>query len=117
MDEIHPELLKDLDVVGLLWLTRLYNIVWSSGTVSLECQTGVVVPLFKKRDQRVCSNYRGITLPGKVYSRVLEKRVRLLVEPGIQEEQWGFHPGRGTLDQLYTLARVLEGTWEFAIPV
>ena len=51
--------------------------------------TGAVVPLFKNGDQRVCSN-QGITLlnlPGKIYSRVLEKRVRLLVELQIQEEQ------------------------------
>ncbi|KAI3355820.1 hypothetical protein L3Q82_004382 [Scortum barcoo] len=28
-----------------------------------------------------------------------------------------FRPGRGTVDQLYTLRRVLEGLWEFAQPV
>ncbi len=28
-----------------------------------------------------------------------------------------FRPGRGTLDQLYTLSRVLEGSWEFAQPI
>ncbi|KAK3549447.1 hypothetical protein QTP86_001448 [Hemibagrus guttatus] len=120
VDEICPEYLKSLDVVGLSWLTRLCNIVWQSGTVPLDWATGVVVPLFKKGDQRVCSNYRGITLlslPGKVYSRVLERRVRPLVEPRIQEEQCGFRPGCGTLDQLYTLHRVLEGSWEFAQPV
>ncbi|KAK3555124.1 hypothetical protein QTP86_010013 [Hemibagrus guttatus] len=68
----------------------------------------------------MCSNYRGITLlslPGKVYSRVLERRVRLLVKPQIQEEQCGFHPSRGTLDQLYTIRSMLEGSWEFAQPV
>ncbi|KAK3545682.1 hypothetical protein QTP70_010761 [Hemibagrus guttatus] len=120
VDEIHPEYLKPLDVVGLSWLTRLCNIAWRSGTVPLDWETGVVVPLFKKGDWRVCSNYRGITLlslPGKVYSRVLERRVRPLVEPRIQEEQCGFQPSRGTLDQLYTLHRVLEGSWEFAQPV
>ena len=76
--------------------------------------------LFKKGDRRVCSNYRGITLlslPGKVYARVLERRIRPIVEPRIQEEQCGFRPGRGTLDQLYTLHRVLEGSWEFAQPI
>ncbi|KAK3542821.1 hypothetical protein QTP70_004326 [Hemibagrus guttatus] len=80
VDEICPEYLKSLDVVG------------QSGTVPLDWATGVVIPLFKKGDQRVCSNYRGITLlslPGKVYSRVLERRVR----------------------------PVLEGSWEFAQPV
>ncbi|KAK3523485.1 hypothetical protein QTP86_033979, partial [Hemibagrus guttatus] len=92
VDEIRPECLKSLDVVGLSWLTHLCNIAWRSGTVPLDWATGVVVPLFKKGDWRVCSNYRGITLlrlPGKVYSRVLERRVR----------------------------PVLESSWEFAQPV
>ncbi|TWW67426.1 HEAT repeat-containing protein 3 [Takifugu flavidus] len=120
VDEIRLEFLKALDVVGLSWLTRLCNIAWTSGAVPLDWQTGVVVPLFKKGDRRACSNYRGITLlslPGKVYSGVLERRVRRIVEPRIQEEQCGFRPGRGTVDQLYTLSRVFEGAWEFAQPV
>ncbi len=68
-----------------------------------EWQTRIVVPLFKKGDQRVCANYRGITLlslPGKVYSKVLERRVRPLVEPQIEEVQCGFHPGHGTTTSL-----------------
>ena len=71
VDEVRPEFLKALDVVGLSWLTRLCNIEWTVGTVPLDWQIGVLVPLFKKGDRRVCSNYRGITLlslPGKVYS-------------------------------------------------
>ncbi|TWW53801.1 hypothetical protein D4764_0263840 [Takifugu flavidus] len=28
-----------------------------------------------------------------------------------------FRPGRGTVDQIYTLSRVFEGAWEFAQPV
>ncbi|KAK3550822.1 hypothetical protein QTP70_005747 [Hemibagrus guttatus] len=63
VDEIRPEYLKSLDVVGLSWLTRLCNIAWWSGTVPLDWATGVVVPLFKKGDRRVCSNYRGNTPP------------------------------------------------------
>ncbi|TWW78160.1 R2DM Retrovirus-related Pol polyprotein from type II retrotransposable element [Takifugu flavidus] len=85
VDEIRPEFLKALDVVGLSWLTQLCNIAWTSGAVPLDWQTGVVVPLFKKGDRR--------------------------------EEQCGFRPGRGTVDQLYTLSRVFEGAWEFAQPV
>ncbi|KAK3512562.1 hypothetical protein QTP70_017239, partial [Hemibagrus guttatus] len=85
VDEIRPEYLKSLDVVGLSWLTCLCNIAWRSWTVPLDWATGVVVPLFKKGDRR--------------------------------EEQCGFRPSRGILDQLYTLHRVLEGSWEFAQPV
>ncbi|KAI3374830.1 hypothetical protein L3Q82_021372 [Scortum barcoo] len=72
-------------------------------------------------DRRVCSNYRGITLlslPRKVSRQGTGERIwRPIVDPRIQEEQCGFRPGRGTLDQLYTLHRVLEGLWEFAQPV
>ena len=103
MDEVRPEFLRALDVVGLSWLTRLCSIAWTSGTVPLDWQIGVVVPLFKKWDRRVCSNYRGITLlslPGKVYLGVLERRIRRIVESRIQEVQCGFRPGRGTVDQL-----------------
>uniref|UniRef100_A0A8C1ILG2 Reverse transcriptase domain-containing protein n=1 Tax=Cyprinus carpio TaxID=7962 RepID=A0A8C1ILG2_CYPCA len=120
VDEIRPEYLKSLDFVGLSWLTRHCNIAWQSGTVPLEWQTRVVVPIFKKGDRRVCSNYRGITLlslTGKVYGRLLERRIRLIVEPWIQEEQCSFRSGHGTLDQLYTLAGMLEASWEFTQPI
>ena len=120
VDEIRPEMLKALDAVGIAWLTRLFGVVWREGSTPLDWQTGVVVPLFKKGDQRVCSNYRGITLlsiPGKAYARVLERRLRPMVEHRIQEEQCGFRPGRGTTDQLFSLSQIFEGMWEYAQPV
>ncbi|KAI3357643.1 hypothetical protein L3Q82_016052 [Scortum barcoo] len=122
VDEIRPEYLKSLDVVGLSWLTCLCNIAWRLGTVPLEWQTGVVVPLFKKGDRRVCSNYRGITLlqpprEGLRQGTGEENSADSRPSDWIQEEQCGFRPGRGTVDQLYTLRRVLEGLWEFAQPV
>ncbi|KAI3364540.1 hypothetical protein L3Q82_011329 [Scortum barcoo] len=98
VDEIRPEYLKSLDVVGLSWLTRLCNIAWRLGTVPL----GITL----------------LSLPGKVYARVLERRIRPIVDhPGFRRNNAVFVPGRGTLDQLYTLHRVLEGLWEFAQPV
>jgi len=47
----------------------------------VDWQTGIVI---KKRAQRVCSNYIGFTLlslPRKVYARVLKRRVQPTVEP------------------------------------
>ena len=120
IDEILPEMLKALGVEGLSWSTRLFNITWGSGSVPKEWQTGVVVSLFKMGDQRVCTYYRGITLlslPGKVYSKVLERRVQWTAEPQIEEEQCGFCTGRGTMDQLFTLAGILEGAWEYNLLV
>ena len=42
---------------------------------------------------------------------------RFHLGPQIQEEQRGLCSGRETVDQLCTLAGVLEGTWEFVQPV
>lgn len=91
---------------------RLFNIRWQSGTVAL---TWLVV---KDGPEGVFQQKRNyitlLSLPGKVYSRVLKMKVRLIVESRLQEEQCVFLPGRGKVDQLYTLFRLLEGSLEFA---
>lgn len=69
------EFLNALNVLGLSWQSCLCNIAWTSVSLIPEWQTGVVVPLFKKEDMSMCSNYRGITLfslHGMVYARVQE---------------------------------------------
>ena len=104
----------------ILWLTRVCPVAWREGRVPVDWKTGIVVPIFKKGDRRECFNYRGTTLlslPGKVYARVLERKCRTIVEPKIQDTQCGFRPGRGTTDQLFTLRQVFEKAWEFAKPV
>ncbi|KAI3367325.1 hypothetical protein L3Q82_008369 [Scortum barcoo] len=124
VDEIcRPEYLKSLDVMGLSWLTRLCSIAWRLGTVPLEWQTGVVVPLFKKTGPESVFQLQG----GDHTSQPPRKKS---LRQGTGEENSSdsrtsefrrnnavFVPVRGTLDQLYTLHRVLEGLWEFAQPV
>lgn len=53
-------MLKAIDIVGLSWLTFLFSVAGRSGTEPLEWQTRVVVPILKKGDWRVCSNYQCI---------------------------------------------------------
>ena len=116
IDEIRPEMLKAMGKEGVLWVTRVIKVAWERGETPGDWQTGMIVPLFKKGDKRVCSNYRGISLlslPGKVYAKVLEVRSRAMVESRLGDEQCGFRPGRSTTDQLFTLRMVLEKAWEY----
>ena len=49
-----------------------------------------------KGDRNDCKNYRGISplsIPGKVYGRILIERVHVLTEGMIGEEQCGFRSG------------------------
>ena len=78
MDKIHPEMLKALDIAGLSGLIWLFGVTWRSQTVSMDWQTGVVVPIFKKEDRRMCSNYWSITL--------LSTLLALLPSPVLREK-------------------------------
>lgn len=83
-------------------LTRLFNIEWKLETVSLDWQTGVVGPVFKKGAWRTCFKFKGShSLLGKVYARVLDHRIHSLVEAQILEKPCGFRPGHGTLEQFH----------------
>lgn len=53
VEEKHHLDLRCLDVVGLPWLTLLYNITWRLRTVPLDWVTGVVLCMFRKGDLRV----------------------------------------------------------------
>ena len=120
IDEIRPEMLKALSPCGTQWLTRICNVVWTTGKAPKDWQTGIVIPIFKKGDKRECSNYRGITLlslPGTIFARVIERRCREIVEPQIQDTQCGFRAGRGTTDQIFTLQQAMEKSWEYNKPV
>lgn len=53
---------------------------------------GFFIKLTKKGDFRNCANYRGITLlsvPGKVFNRIVLERMKGAVNPLIQGQQAG----------------------------
>ena len=64
-----------------------------------------------KGDKCECSNSIGISLlsvVGKLFGRVLIKRVRAGTECAIGEEQCGFRQGRGSMDQVFAVRQVCE---------
>lgn len=69
-----------------------------------------MVPIYKgKGDIQDCTNYRGIKLIShtmKIYEQIIEKRIRN--ETTISEEQFGFMPGKGTVDAIFALRQAME---------
>ena len=72
-----------------------------------DWRRSVVVPIYKgKGPKDECKNYRGISLlsvPGKVYGRLVIERVRKLTEASVRDEQGGFRKSRGCVDQVFML--------------
>ena len=70
----------------------------------------MLVPLYKgKEDIKKCENYQGIKLMShsmKLWERVIEARIRK--EVTITEQQFGFMPGRSTIDAIFCLRMLLE---------
>ncbi len=65
-----------------------------------------------KGSRRECSSYRGIsllTVPGKVYGRILTERLMEVTEGKVSEDQGGFKKGRGCVDQIFAMKRLVEG--------
>ena len=78
----------------------------------MDLRGACIVPLYKgKGDKCECSNWRGISLlsvVGKLFSRVLIKKVRAGTECAIGEEQCGFMQGRECMDQVFAVRQVCE---------
>ena len=73
--------------------------------------TGGIIPVPKKGDLTLASNYRGITLmtiASKIYNKLILNRIVPFLDPLVRKNQNGFRKGRGTLSQILCIRRILE---------
>ena len=85
---------------------------FDTGVVPMDWRGACIVPLYKgKGDKCECSISRCISLlsvVGKLFGRVLIKRVRAGAECAIGEQQCGFRQDRGCMDQVFAVRQVCE---------
>ncbi|KAL6575841.1 hypothetical protein OROHE_000312 [Orobanche hederae] len=109
-DGIPIEVWRCLGERGIEWLTMLFNKIWRSNKMPSAWRKSILVPLYKnKGDVQDCSNYRGIKLMShtmKLWERVIEQRIRKCVK--ITENQFGFMPGRSTMEAIYLIRQLME---------
>ncbi len=75
-------------------LYGIFNQSWATGCVPSKWNKSSICPIFKQKgDPMDCRKYRGISLMshrGKIYERILERRLRVTVEENLSEAQCGF---------------------------
>ena len=73
-----------------------------------EWKTSAIVPIFKiKCDVMSCGSYRGVKLLEhvlKMVEIVLERRIQTLIN--FNTLLFGFMPGKGTMDAIFTVRRM-----------
>lgn len=87
--------------------------VWKNGAMPKDWRTSILVPLYKKGDQEVLENYRGISLlcaAYKIYAEIIRGRLEEEVERKmLSESQAGFRKGRSTIDNIFVLDHLIQG--------
>lgn len=114
-DDIRAEMIKNSGEIGISWLYDIIELAWETGKVPDDWAKAVIVPIYKKGDKKDCGNYRGISLlsvPGKIYAGVLERKLRSIVEKQLDDSQCGFRPLRGCQDQIFSLRQISEKYYE-----
>ena len=109
-DNIPIEVWKGLGRKGIIWLTKLFNEILRSKRMPEEWRRSTLIPIYKnKGDIQNCGNYRGIKLMShtmKLWERVIEHRLRK--ETHVSENQFGFMPGRSTIEAIYLIRSLME---------
>lgn len=119
-DGIPAEALKaDIDT-SVEMLHPLFAKIWEKEEGPTDWKEGYLVKIPKKGDLSQCYNYRGIMLlsvPGKIFNRILLERIRRAVDPQLRDEQAGFRPNRSCVDQIATLRIIVEQSLEWNTPL
>ena len=107
------EMIKALEDEGIEWVWTLLRICWKEGKPS-DWEESEMVTIFKQKgDIMECGNNRGIKLMEhilKLWERVVESKLRKIVN--IHGMQFGFMPGRSTVDAIFITRQVQENFLE-----
>jgi hypothetical protein len=123
IDGIQAELLKVDIHTATVTLHGLFKDIWEENKIPEDWAKGLIVKLPKKGDLGNCDNWtvwRGITLlsiPSKVFCRVLLNRIDTELDDTLRQEQAGLRKGKGCTDQIFALKNIIEQCIEWKSPL
>lgn len=113
LDRISYEFYKFAPVTFKEELLKIYNHIFLKEDIPLSFKTSIIIPLFKKGDVNIASNYRGLSLLDafyKLFTGLLLNRLNGWVESHdiLNEFQAGFRKGYSTIDNLFNLTSIVQ---------
>ena len=108
LGEITAELWKTGPLSNVLLLVHNKSL---KGDVPTPSKQVAIIPLPEKANLSLSQNYREISLTSaaaKIYNQMILSHIRPHIHPLLQRNQNGFHQGRSTVSQIFTLCHVIE---------
>jgi len=118
-DRINNELYKHAPTSFLHNFFNFLKVCWIYGDIPEEWRTDIVIPIHKKGDRNNPDNYRGISLLNteyKIHSKIIAKRLTVIADVLLLEEQNGLRKGRSCMDCIFSASQIIEKHREFNIP-
>ena len=98
-DDVPIELIKEGKEKSILVYHTIVLKIWRTHSWPIAWKRSVYIPLPKKGDLKMCSNYRTIALishASKILLKIIQKRLENKLNEEINIVQAGFRPKRGT---------------------
>jgi hypothetical protein len=114
------EVLQDGGEFIIDQLTIICQRVYSELNVPSQWTSSLIIPLPKKGNLELMTNFRGISLMSigaKVFNRILLNRIREPIDSKLRRNQAGFRVGRSCVQQIHILRRIMEGAGAQQIPL
>ena len=115
-DGIPVELFQILKDDALKVLQSICQKIWKTQQWPQDWKRSVFIPIPKKDNAKVCSNYCTIALishASKAVLKILQARHQQYVNRELADVQAGFRKSRGTRDQIANICWLMEKAREF----
>ena len=115
-DGIPGELLKILKDDAVKVLHSICQQIWKTQQWLQNWKRSVFIPVPKKGNAKVCSNYHTIALishTSKAMLKILQARLQQYVNQELPDVQAGFRKGKGTREQIANIHWIIEKAREF----
>ena len=115
-DGIPVEQFQILKNNSLKMLHSICQQIWKTQQWPQDWKRSVFIPIPKKGNARVCSNYCTIALishASKVMLKILQARLQQYMNHELSDVQASFRKGRGTRDQIANIHWIIEKAREF----
>ena len=99
-------------------LVKLYNHILSEKKIPVKWNEAKIILLYKKRDKADIKNYRKLSFLShayKIFTRIIQNRIKRILDENQPREQAGFRKGFSTADHLHALKQLIEKANEYQL--